>query len=141
MIQLAELSKIADSKKERDEAARLLREKELNEKYEQEYQDAIFELEKRLKDAATDGIRKLSVAHFSAFGCNFSDELQKRRGTHGNFYVAWKIAIFEKDVVECMQCNFKRLYNYLKENNLNPKIEYWTDGGGMYEGFEIVIEW
>lgn len=142
MIQLAELSKIADSKKERDEAARLLREKELNEKYEKEYQDAIFDLEKKLKDAATDGKRKLSVAIFSAFSYNFSDELKKRRGSHGNYYVAWKKnAIKPKDVIECMRGNFKRVFLYLLESGLNPVIEYWTDGGGMDEGFEIVIKW
>ncbi len=141
MIQLAELSKIADSKKERDEAARVLREKELNDKYEKEYQDAIFDLEKKLKDAATDGRRKLSVAHFSAFGYNFSNELQKRRGSNGNFYVAWGTAIKPKDVIECMQGNFKRVFLYLFESGLNPDVEYWTDGGGMDEGFEIVIKW
>lgn len=141
MIQLTELSKIADSKKERDEAARVLREKELNEKYEKEYQDATFDLEKKLKDAATDGRKSFAVAHFSAFSYNVSDKLHKRRGTHGNYYVAWNKSIFEKDVIECMEGNLKRVYDYLKENNLNPKIQYWTDGGGQDEGFELVIKW
>lgn len=142
MIDLNQLSKIVERKSEIEQEEKLRREKERKEKYEKEYQDAIFNLEERLVTAATEGKRKLCVAHFSAFsGYNISDELHKKRGNHGNYYVAWNKSIFESDVIENMSGNLKRVYDYLKENNLNPKIDYWTDGGGQDEGFELVVVW
>lgn len=142
MIQLSELAKIAENKHQRDKEAQLRREREQSEKFEQEYQKAISNLEQRLKDAATDGKRKLTVAHFSAFfGENISDRLHKKRGSFGNYYVAWNKSIFESDVIENMQGNLKRVFEYLKENNLNPKIDYWIDGGGQDEGFQLVVVW
>lgn len=142
MIQLNDLTKITENKSQRDKEEQLRRERERTEKFEKEYQEAISNLEQRLKDAATDGKRKLSVSHFSAFsGGNISDELHKKRGSFGNYYVAWNKAIFESDVIENMQGNLKRVFDYLKENNLNPKVDYWTDGGGQDEGFELVVVW
>lgn len=142
MIQLNELSKIASGKAERDEQERLERERKYNEKQEKEYRDTIENLEQRLKNAALDGKNKLNIAHFSAFtGGNVSDNLYKKRGSYGNYYVAWNKAIFESDVIENMQGNLKRVYDYLQANNLKPKVNYWTDGGGMDEGFELVVEW
>jgi Zn/Cd-binding protein ZinT len=142
MIQLNKLSKIASGKAERDEQERLEREREYNEKQEKQYQEVIENLEQRLKNAALDGKNQLEVAHFSAFtGGNISDRLHKKRGSYGNYYVAWNKAIFESDVIENMQGNLKRVYDYLQSNNLNPIVNYWTDGGGMDEGFELVVEW
>ena len=142
MIQLNELSKIASGKAERKEQERLERERKYNEKQEKEYQDVIVNLEQRLKDAALDGKNKLRVAHFSAFNDgNVSDRLYKKRGSYGNYYVAWNNTIFESDVIDNMQGNLKRVYDYLQTNNLNPKVNYWTDGCGMDEGFELVVEW
>lgn len=70
-------------------------------------------------------------------------ELEKRRDylRTSNYCVAWNKSIFEKDVIECMTGNFKRVYDYLVKEGLNPKVDYWTDGGGQDEGFELVIEW
>ena len=149
MIQLNELSKIALGKAERkeqaaerEEQARVKREREYNEKQEKQYQEAIKNLEQRLKDAALDGKNNLRVAHFSAFiGGNVSERLHKKRGSYGNYYVAWNKTIFESDVIECMQGNLKRVYDYLQENGLNPKVDYWIAGGGMDEGFELVVQW
>ena len=142
MIQLNELSKIASEKAERDKQDRLEQERKYNEKQEKEYQKAIENLEQRLKNAALDGKKKLQIAHFSAFnGGNISDRLHKKRGDYGNYYVAWNKVIFERDVIENMQGNLKRVYDYLQTNNLKPKVNYWTDGGGMDEGFELVVKW
>jgi|AOAMet1_18_M0_10_1038524.scaffolds.fasta_scaffold13903_4 hypothetical protein len=142
MIQLNELSKIASGKAERDEQERLERERKYNEKQEKEYREAIENLEQRLKNAALDGKNKLRIAHFSAFtGRNVSDRLHKKRGSYGNYYVAWNKSVFESDVIENMQGNLKRVYDYLQANNLKPRVNYWTDGGGMDEGFELVVEW
>jgi hypothetical protein len=142
MIHLNELKEITENKFQRDKEEQLRIEKEINEKFENEYQEVISNLEQRLRDAATNGQRKLAVAHFSAFsGGNVSNLLHKKRGNYGNYYVAWSKTIFESDVIENMQGNLKRVYDYLKENNLNPKVYYWTDGGGQDEGFELVVAW
>lgn len=142
MINLKELSKIVERKDEIEQEEKIRKEKERKERFEKEYQDAIKNLEERLVTAATDGKRKLSVAHFSAFsGYNITDNLHKKRGNHGNYYCAWNKSIFESDVIENMSGNLKRVYDYLIENNLNPKIDYWTDGGGQDEGFELVVVW
>lgn len=37
--------------------------------------------------------------------------------------------------------NLKRVYKYVEKQGLNPEIEYWTDGCGQDEGFEIVVKW
>lgn len=141
MIQLKELSKIVERKEEIDQEAKIKREKENKERCQKEYENAILNLEERLINAATMGRKSLSVAHFSAFsGGNVSEKLHsKSKG--GNYYVSWGKSIFGKDVIEHMEGNLKRVYDYLQENGLDPKIEYWTDGGGQDEGFELVIKW
>ena len=141
MINLNQLSKIVERKLEIEQEEHLRKEKLRQEKYEKEYQDAIFNLEERLITSAKEGKRKLCVAHFSAFSYNILDELHKKRGNCRNYCVAWNNSIFESDVIQYMSGNLKRVYEYLKENNLNPKINYWTDGGGQDEGFELVVVW
>lgn len=142
MIQLNELSKIASEKAKRDEQERLEGERKYNVKQEKEYREAVENLEQRLKNAALDGKNKLRIVGFSAFDSeNVSNRLHKKRGSYENYYVAWNKTIFESDVIENMQGNLKRIYDYLQANNLKPKVNYWTDGGGVDEGFELVVEW
>lgn len=142
MIQLNELSKIVSGKAERDEQERLEREQKYNEKQEREYQEVIENLEQRLKKAALDGKKKLIVAKFSAFnGGNVSDRLHKKIGSHRSYYASWNEVIFESDVIENMQGNLKRVYDYLKINNLYPKVGYWLYKSGRDEGFSLVVKW
>lgn len=142
MIKLKKLSKIVERKAEIEKEEQIRKEKKRNELFEEEYQDAIKNIEERLVATASEGKSKLSVAHFSAFsGYNISDNLHKKIGNHGNYCCAWNKSIFESDVIENMSGNLKRVYDYLIENNLNPKIDYWTDGGGLDEGFELVVVW
>lgn len=142
MINLSELSKIVDTREERLEQEKLAAQLEYTDRQLEEYNTIISDLEKRLIAVAKSGQRKYPVAHFSAFtGNNVSEKLYSKRGNYGNYYCAWNKTIFQEDVIKYMSGNLKRVYDYLVDNKLNPIVEYWTDGGGMDEGFELVIKW
>lgn len=142
MITLKELSDITEIKAKFEKEEKIREEIEHKEKIEKQYQDVIRNLDRRLLSTALDGKRKLSVIEFSALSYeNISKDLDKKMGAYRNYYCAWGKTVFESDVLENMTGNFKRIYDYLKENNLNPKIDYWTDGGGYEEGFKLVVEW
>ena len=145
MINLTELTKLSNDKLAREEQAKLLASEKELEKYEKIYHDAIDDLENKLKVCAINGKRSYTVATFTMFSYGINeivfDELKRKVGSHGNYYCAWNKSIFEKDVIEHMKGNLRRIYEYCNENSLNPKIRYWCDGGGMDEGFEVFIEW
>lgn len=143
MINLTELKKLSDTKADRDRDELIRQKREAYELEEAEYQEAISNLEQNLRNAANAGKRELKVAHFSAFklgNVNVTDELKKIRGNNGNYYVAWQNkTITERNVIDTMTGNLKRTYLYLKENHLNPSINYWTNERD--EGFELIVSW
>lgn len=144
MVTLDELAKIVKNKESKYERELKRANKKQIDEHNKEYLDIIHNLSGRLKDAATDGLREYTVAQFSAFGFGLNQTLLDgiRVKKSGNYYCAWvDKEITEQDVIEHMTGNLKRVYDYLKENNLNPHIDYWTDGGGMDEGFRIKIKW
>lgn len=60
----------------------------------------------------------------------------------GNMYCAWRDKVVsQKDVEKYMKGAFRRIMNELNRLELNPIIEFTTDGGGMWEGFGIVVKW
>lgn len=145
MISITELAKLSNDKFAKEEQAMLLASKKELEDYNKRYHDLIDDLENKLKELAMNGVRTYTVARFSAFGYGInetvSNNLKLKVGSHGNYYCAWNKSIFEKDVIEHMVGNLKRVYEYCDENSLKPRIRYWCDGGGMDEGFEVYVEW
>lgn len=146
MVTLEELRQITNDKHKKFELERQKATKAEQDNYEMMYQNIIRDLSSKLKKAAADGNTQFLVHYFSAFGFGLnqtlSDEIKQKMRGSGNYFCAWRDKkITEKDVIEHMVGNFKRVYEYLKENELEPKIQYWTDGGGMDEGFEIIIRW
>ena len=146
MIKLSELTKLAEDKKAReDRLIEIASQKELNE-FNKQYQDVVESLEIKLRAAAEEGKRHFIIFSRSAFGSGLSkivtDELYSMMKKSGNYYCAWRDGIIkESDVIRCATGNFKRIYDYLKSQDLNPKIRHWMDNGGMDEGFEIVVNW
>lgn len=149
MITLDKLAKLANEEDERKRKAEIKRQEQLEYETNNIFHNIIDGLEQRLIDAATDGEHKLSVGCFSAFTsirlANVTEELLRRRFNRGNcanYGIAWNNnTIGVSDVIECMCGSLKKVYDFCLENGLNPQIDYWTDGGGQDEGFEIIIKW
>ncbi len=145
MITISELTKISDDKVVRDKQEEESRKQKFHEKFEKEYLDATLNLEERLRKAAAAGAKKLTVCTFTAYGHgefkNLTDEFKEKMKQSGNLQSNWRKTIFPEDVKSCMIGNLKRVYDYVSGLNLNPVIEYWTDGGGQDEGFEVMIMW
>lgn len=145
MIDITRHTEIADTAARQEAERKLLIEKEeqerLNYQLQKEFDLAVLSLDHRLLNAAQEGKRRLVVAHFSAWTGSINPELHKKKEGYGNYYCAWNKAVFVSDVIANMQGSLKMVYDYLVSLSLNPKIEYWTDGGGQDEGFQLVIVW
>ena len=77
----------------------------------------------------------------TSFSGDFHGDLDMLR-RQGNHYCSWQVSVFPKDVIQHMKGNFKRIYDYLNlECGVEPSVAYWTDGGGMKEGFSIALDW
>jgi hypothetical protein len=145
MVTLQELTKLYEEKILNDVANRLRIIKERDEKLENEYLSIVEPLEDNLITVAKAGYSSLYVAHFSVYSLtertrNVTEELHKRRGDVSNYWLAWNLRVItEKDIIECMCGNAKRVYDFLMENNLNPIITYWTNDSD--EGFQFHIYW
>lgn len=147
---LENLKKISDDflYKEEKEKQHLSEAKraELEATEERDYQGAIHDIVKRLEGKALKGKRKYSV--FSTRSCSdeayFHKELYQmvRTSGKGNMYCACRDKVVsQKDVEKYMKGAFRRIMNELNRLELNPIIECTTDGGGMWEGFEIIVKW
>jgi hypothetical protein len=110
-----------------------------------EFGMAILNLELKVAIAKDKGEEKMPVAHFSTskYGENNARaelyNIIKDSGC-GNFNYAWRQGIItEQDVKKYMDGNLKRCFDYCVDAGYTVKIEYWQDGGGRDEGFEVVI--
>ena len=165
MITLEELKYIVSNEETHElREKRLKKEKELQQKYEEEYQEIIGNLEKRLIDAAFNKERSLIVKFFdydndsSNYKPNFliplveegdttifidkedgtiSESILKKGGSY-KFVNSNGRELCMHELVDNTSGNLKRVYDFCKENKLNPNLEF---RGHKRRGVYLMIRW
>ena len=136
MITLKKLGEITDNKIKSDIAELNRIEQEKRNELEKEFIFYTENLEEGLLDAAQKGKREFRVFNSSFYNCDNFSSLKIKKG---NFLTNWLKTIFVEDIIICSKNNFKRIYDFCKEQKLNPQIKYSPRDDDDY--FEIIIEW
>jgi len=145
MVGLKKLASISKESNEISESKEKQRIRIINEEYEKFFHDIVMDIELKLKEAAFHGKHSLFVADFfiynygriEEFHPNFTKPIDAK--VVGNMYTSWGNTVTEKDVIETMSGNLRRIYDFLKTEGLNPRIDYNDNNSNSV--FEINIEW
>ncbi len=147
---LENLKKIADDFHYREQKAKEhlseAKRAELEAEEERDFSGAMTGIEKRLEGEAMQGKRQYQVFLVKSWSDEkyFHKELGEmmRKSGKGNMFCAWRDKVVSQaDVEKYMKGAFRRIMEELKVKGLSPIVNCDTDGGGMWEGFEIVVKW
>jgi len=140
------LKKLANIAKEGNALLDVIEKKRIriiNENYEKFFNDIVMDIEMKLKETALQGKHSLFVADFFPYDYgapeghpNFTKPIDEK--VVGNMYTSWGKTVTEKDVIETMSGNLKRVYDFLKSEGLMPRIDCDICNENM---FQIFIDW
>ena len=154
MISLKELREITFDLDKKRETIKKGQSAEQKAKEEGIFKAATHNLGERLKKAALEKKKKYIVFQVGHSGNqvygnhdtldnNFMMSEVRNKTSGSNLY--YQIHVTKSITYEMMERWMigaaKRIFDFCKESGLEPKLNYWTDGGGMDEGIQIVIDW